>query len=73
MVEHLRDFDLINQSLFAVLLRKGGLFAESLDCHFFLISQINSEIDCGEVAFAQALLGLEEFMKIELVHELLEF
>jgi len=73
VVEHLGDFDFVYQGLLAVLLGKGCLFTEGLDRHLFLVSQVDAKVDCGEVALPQTLFGLEEFVEVELVHELLEF
>ena len=73
VVEELGDSDLIDESLFSILLGKGGLFTKSFYGNSFLIAETDSQINCCKITFAQSFLGFEKIVEIVLVHEVFEF
>ena len=72
MVKAPHDLNLLDDALFALVLRVGRLFGESLYCEVFARFDFFSQVNRCEVALADLLFGLELLMEAALVKSILE-
>ena len=67
MVEAPHDFNLLDKTLLALVLRVGSFFGKRLYCKIFASLNFFSEVDRREVALSDLLFGLELLMKPTLI------
>lgn len=69
MVEHAGDFNFVEEGLSTVLLWECGLFSKGLDSHFFMIFELDAQVDSGKITFTESFFCFKKLVEIELIHE----